>query len=81
MEQNIIEPPKGFKTSRFWRDCSVCLGFGIVPAHHPFAANEAGKPTGTGYPNMTGGCSGEVVAEPHKSYCGKCSGTGMVLKQ
>jgi hypothetical protein len=63
---DIIEPPKGFKATRFWKDCNNCRGFGEVPAHDKYAGNNT---------------SGEIVAEAHKSYCLKCKGSGISLKQ
>ena len=74
---DIVYPPPGFKTTRFWRDCRICKGFGIVPAHHQYAAPVEVKLTGN---IRDGGQSGDTVDDPNKSYCAACKGCGMELK-
>lgn len=73
---------EAFKPSCFWKTCHACNGTGKVLNSNKNALSSVGRKTGYPYPAITGGCSGEIVAEPNKAYCGRCMGTGMkVLKE
>jgi hypothetical protein len=76
----IIKPPPGFRTTRFWKDCAICMGFGTLPAHHPMASDENGTPTKVPYPTVDGGHTGEIMVDAHKSYCKVCRGSGIMPK-
>jgi hypothetical protein len=66
-----------FQPSVFWKTCKVCKGKGEVRSCHVNALPAGGRPTGLKNPERTGGCTGEVIAESGRSYCGACMGTGI----
>lgn len=61
----------------FWKTCKTCKGTGTLRVGHPDAARTEGYKTKVIFPAVIGGHSGELIADPGLSYCGKCHGTGM----
>lgn len=57
--------------------CKICKGTGELNFTHPDSSPSSGRRTGASFPEVTGGCTGEIISDPNRSFCSRCKGSGV----